>query len=273
MARDLSLDYTHPFKSHYLLNRPIHRSQTLKGRVLSVASWQTHSYYHWLLDELPRYLLPNLPDYDQVVFSRETSAYRDAIKYLKLDQKPIVFLEHIKHYQCDILIVPSYVSTTGQPSPYLVERLTQAVTPLIKDSASYPEKIFISRQLAGLRRIVNEDALFQNLEPYGFTRVRLEDFPWQDQINLFYHAREIISPHGAGLANLVFCSQKPLVIELFNANYMHWCFWQLATLVGANYCPFAFPRVNKVQQILSAGALDIEISDIPSFLETYQRLS
>lgn len=46
LARDLSLDYTHPFESHYLLNRPIHRSQTLKGRVLSVASWQIHSYYH-----------------------------------------------------------------------------------------------------------------------------------------------------------------------------------------------------------------------------------
>ncbi|MFH7245469.1 MAG: glycosyltransferase family 61 protein [Spirulina sp.] len=273
LARDLSLDYTHPFESHYLLNRPIHRSQSLKGRVLSVASWQTHSYYHWLLDELPRYLLSNLPDYDQVVCSRKTSAYQAAIEHLGLDKKPIVFLDRIKHYQCDVLIVPSYVSTTGQPSPYLVERLTQAVTPLIKDSASYPEKIFISRQLAGLRRIVNEDALFQNLEPYGFTRVRLEDFSWQDQINLFYHAREIISPHGAGLANLVFCAQKPLVIELFNANYMHWCFWQLATLVGANYQPFAFPRAGKVQQIPSAGALDIEISDISSFLEAYRYFS
>jgi hypothetical protein len=76
LARDLSLDYTHPFESHYLLNRPIHHSQPLKGRVLSVASWQTHSYYHWLLDELPRHLLPNLPEHDQIVCSRETRAYR-----------------------------------------------------------------------------------------------------------------------------------------------------------------------------------------------------
>ena len=207
-----------------------------------------------------------------MVCSRETSIYRFAIEHLGLNQKPVVFLDRIKHYQCDVLIIPSYVSTTGQPSPYLVKRLTQAVTHLIKDSSSYPEKIFISRQLAGLRRIVNEDALFQELKPYGFTKIRLEDFPWQDQINLFYHAREIIAPHGAGLANLVFCAQKPLVIELFNANYMHWCFWQLAMLVGASYHPFAFPKSDKIQQVPSAGALDIEIDDLPNFRAIYQRL-
>lgn len=273
LARDVSLDYTHPFESHYLLNRPIHRSQPLKGRVLSVASWQTHSYYHWLLDELPRYLLPNLPDYDQVVCSRETRTYRAAIEHLGLDKKPIVFLDHIKHYQCDVLLVPSYVATTGQPSPYLVERITQAVAPLIKSSASYPEKIFISRQSAGLRRIVNEDALFQGLESYGFTRVRLEALSWTDQINLFYHAREIISPHGAGLANLVFCAQKPLVIELFNASYMHWCFWHLSMLVGASYYPFVFPKADQVRQMSSAGALDIEIDSLPDFIAMYQSLS
>jgi len=273
LARDLSLDFTHSFESHYLLNRPIHRGQTLEGDVLSIASWQTHSYYHWLLDELPRYLLPNLPDYDQLVCSRETRAYRSAIQYLGLDQKPIVFLERVKHYKCDVLIAPSYVANTGQPRPYLVKILTQAVDPLIDSSVSYPAKIFISRQLAGLRCIIKEDILFQELETQGFVKVCLENLSWQEQINLFYHAREIISPHGAGLANLVFCAQKPLVIELFNANYMHWCFWQLAMLVGANYHPFAFPRVHQVRQVPSAGALDIEVDNITSFIEAYQRLS
>jgi capsular polysaccharide biosynthesis protein len=198
---------------------------------------------------------------------------RSAIEHLGLDQKPTIFLDRVKHYQCDVLIVPSYVATTGQPSPYLIQLLSQTVAPLINSSATYPEKIWISRKLAGLRRVVNEDAVFQKLEPYGFTRVCLEELSWPEQINLFYHAREIISPHGAGLANLVFCSQKPLVVEFFNASYMHWCFWQIATLVGANYVPLAFPKVDHVQQIPSSGALDIDISDVSSLVEIYQSLS
>jgi hypothetical protein len=260
LARDVSIDFTHPFESHYLLNRPIYRSRL------------THSYYHWLLDELPRHLLPDLPDYDQVVCSRNTGVCREAMQHLGLDKKPIHFLDKVKHYQCDSLIVPSYIATIGQPSPYLVERLTQAVTHLISPLTSYPEKLFISRQLAGVRRVVNEDSLFQLLEPQGFTRIRLENFSWKEQINLFYHAREIIAPHGAGLANLVFCAQKPLVIELFNANYVHWCFWHLAMLTDANYVPLIFPNRGKAQQLSAEGVSDITIDGLHNFIAIYKSL-
>lgn len=272
VARDLSLDFTAPFESHYLCDRPIHRSQPLKGRTLSVASWRTRSYYHWLLDELPRYLVPDLPPFDQIVCSRDSAINREVIHLLGLDPERIIFLNQVKHYQCDELIVPSYIATTGQPSSHLVDCLTQAVQPLISSPKPYPEKIFISRKSAGVRRIANEDAVFQSLESQGFTRIQLEKFSWQDQINLFYHAREIIAPHGAGLANLVFCAQKPFVMEIFNSNYIHWCFWQLATLVGANYVPLAFPETTKIQHDLSAGRLDINIGDSAHFTTLYQQI-
>lgn len=272
VARDLSLDFTSPFESHYLCDRPIHRSQPLKGRTLSVASWRTYSYYHWLLDELPRYLVPGLPPYDQIVCSRDSAINKEAINLLGLENENIIFLAQAKHYQCDLLIVPSYVATTGQPSPYLVECLSQAVQPLISSSKRYPEKLFISRKSAGVRRIVKEDVIFQGLESQGFTRIQLEKFSWKDQINLFYHAREIIAPHGAGLANLVFCAQKPLVIELFHTDYVHWCFWQLAMLVGASYVPLSFPTMRHVQHQPSAGVSDIDIGIPDDFITMYKNL-
>nr|WP_290226446.1 hypothetical protein [Trichocoleus desertorum] len=46
LARDLSLDFSSPSDSHYLCRKPIHKSKHLKGSTLSVASWQTRSYYH-----------------------------------------------------------------------------------------------------------------------------------------------------------------------------------------------------------------------------------
>jgi hypothetical protein len=185
IARDLSLDFTSPFEAHYLCGQLIHRSQSIKGRTLSVVAWRTYSYYHWLLDELPRYLLPDLHDFDQIVCSRDSAINREAIHLLGLENETILFLNKGKHYQCDTLIVPSYVATTGEPSPYLVERLAQAVQPLLLPDRHYPEKIFISRKSAGVRQITNEDAVFNLLELQGYTRVKLEDFSWQDQINLF----------------------------------------------------------------------------------------
>jgi hypothetical protein len=272
LARDLSLDFSSPIDSHYLCRKPIHRSKLLKGSTLAVASWQTRSYYHWLLDELPRYLLPGIPAFDQIVCSRNTGINQEALRVLGLGNKKILPLDQAKHYKCDLLIVPSYVSPTGEPSPYLVELLTKAVQPLISKARDYPEKIFISRKAARGRKIVNEDAVFQFFKSQGYTRISLEDFSWRDQINIFYHAQEIFAPHGAGLANLVFCSKKPLVIELFNTKYLHWCFWRLATLVGAQYMPIAFPLMEPVEHNLAAGSLDINVSNPTELISLYQNL-
>lgn len=272
LARDLSLDFSSPIDSHYLCGKPIHRSKTLKGSTLAVASWQTRSYYHWLLDELPRYLLPNIPAFDQMVCSRDTAINREALRALGLENKKILPLDQAKHYKCELLIAPSYIAPTGEPSPYLVELLTEAVQPLISTAGNYPEKIFISRKSARGRRIINEDAIFHFFESQGYTRINLEDFSWRDQINIFYYAQEIFAPHGAGLANLVFCSRKPLVIEVFNTKYLHWCFWRLATLVGARYVPIAFPLMEPVEHNLAAGNLDIHVSNPAELVSLYQSL-
>nr|WP_290226447.1 glycosyltransferase family 61 protein [Trichocoleus desertorum] len=217
-------------------------------------------------------MLPAIPTFDQIVCSRDTAINREALHALGLGNRKILSLNQAKHYKCDLLITPSYIAPTGEPSPYLVELITEAVQPLISRAKNYPEKIFISRKLARSRRIINEDAIFQFFESQGYTRINLEDLPWRDQINIFYHAQEIFAPHGAGLANLIFCSRKPLVIELFNTKYLHWCFWRLAALVGARYLPIALPRMELVEHSLAAGNLDINVSNPAELISLYQSL-
>jgi len=272
LARDLSLDFTSPPNSHHLCGQLVHKKRILKGSTLSIASWRTSSYFHWLLDELPRCLLPNIPLFDNIVCSRDTSINKGALHLLGLKNKNILFIEKEKHLQCDFLIAPSYLAPTGHPSPYLVELLKQAVEPLIIKSPNHPEKVFISRKSARGRKITNEDTVFDFFEAQGYTRIKLEDLSWQDQINIFYHAREIFSPHGAGLANLVFCNNIPLVIEVFNAKYMHWCFWKLAMLVGANYIPLAFPETEEIEHNLKAGNLDVDMRQSDAYISIYKKL-
>jgi hypothetical protein len=169
------------------------------------------------------------------------------------------------------LIAPSYIGNTGEPNAYLVELLNSLVEPLIDSSVGYPEKIFISRKAAGRRRIAHEDKLFAWLEPQGYKLIKLEDLSWQQQINVFRHAREIFAPHGGGLANLIFCSKKPMVAELFNARYAHWCFWKLATLVGAAYVPITLPLGAIVDHEIRSGSEDIMIDDMGEFLSYYRK--
>jgi hypothetical protein len=247
VARDLSMDFGKPFSEHFLCGNRIQRPIYLKGSTLCVTSKGTASYYHWLLDELPRHLVSGNQSFDNIICSRNTAANRLALKVLGLNNVSTFYTDAPtsrllgRHFSAELLISPSYVAPSGQPSPLLIELLTSFVEPLISKSNSYPHKIFITREKARGRRLINENRIFPMFEAAGYVRIKLEDLAWEEQINLFYHAREIFAPHGAGLANLVFCSNSPLVIEVFNSQYVHWCFWKIAQLVGAQYIPIALP--------------------------------
>jgi hypothetical protein len=273
VARDLSVDFTKPFHAHYLCGHKLRRAVNLRGRTLCVASHgATGSYYHWLLDELPRHLLPETPDFDQVICSSHNALNREAFRLLDLHQNRVIALdEGPQHYRCELLIAPSYIGSTGEPNAHLVELLNSLVEPLIEPSVGYPEKILISRKSARGRRIAHEDKLFAWLEPQGYELIKLEDLSWQQQINVFRHAREIFAPHGAGLANLIFCSNEPIVTELFHASYAHWCFWKLATLVRAAYVPITLPLGTIVDHEFKSSSEDIMIDDMGEFLSHYRK--
>ena len=247
IARDLSMDFGKPASEHYLCHQRIQRPARLRGSALCVSSAATASYYHWLLDELPRQLVLQNETFDNIICSRDTSQNRQALKMLGRKTDRAIFTDSTQrfsrnHYKAEALVVPSYVSAEGQASDVLANLLKEFAEPLVKKNELLPEKIFISRSKASGRCIINESEVFAVLEPIGFKLIKLEERTWGEQINLFHNAKQIISPHGAGLANLVFCAQSPQVIEIFHSKYVHWCFWKLAQQVGANYIPIISPK-------------------------------
>jgi capsular polysaccharide biosynthesis protein len=70
----------------------------------------------------------------------------------------------------------------------------------------------------------------------GFTTLHLEHMHVSEQAKAFNSAEIIVAPHGAGLANLVFCQPGTVVVELFAAAYVNPVFWRLADVVpGLSY--------------------------------------
>jgi hypothetical protein len=78
-------------------------------------------------------------------------------------------------------------------------------------------KVFISRSQSARRRFVNEESLYERLKKEGFERYCLDHLSVDDQIQLFSNAEIIIGPHGAGLANLIFCKPGTTIIEILQA--------------------------------------------------------
>lgn len=98
-----------------------------------------------------------------------------------------------------------------------------------------PRRLYIDRRGSAARRLLNEDALVERLGEHGIVAVQLEALGLEAQIALFRQAELIVSPHGAGLANLVYANAGCMVLELQMDGYVNWCFRRLAGVLGLDY--------------------------------------
>lgn len=82
-----------------------------------------------------------------------------------------------------------------------------------------PRIVYISRRNYKRRRLVNEEEVMERLAGYGIEVVYLEEHSVLEQARIFHDAQVIVAPHGAGLANLVFCRKGTFVCE-FRATFL-----------------------------------------------------
>jgi hypothetical protein len=73
-------------------------------------------------------------------------------------------------------------------------------------------KIFISRDDAPARKLINAEEVFMAMQ--GWETVTLTGLSTKKQIELFSSASHVISTHGAGLTNLLWCQAGTKVIEI-----------------------------------------------------------
>ncbi|PYK77295.1 MAG: hypothetical protein DME37_12900, partial [Verrucomicrobia bacterium] len=94
---------------------------------------------------------------------------------------------------------------------------------------------YLSRARAAVRRIANEKEISEALRQHDFEILEAETQSFREQADLFANASAIVAPHGAALANIVFCQPGTRVVEITTrAGYRDW-YWQLATVAGLSY--------------------------------------
>jgi len=96
-------------------------------------------------------------------------------------------------------------------------------------------RIYVSRGDAVLRRVKNEAEINDMLRRYGFESYETGRMRFEDQAALFASAEIVVAPHGAGLANLMFCAPGIPVLEFFPANYIDDGLARLSRSFGLDY--------------------------------------
>lgn len=105
-------------------------------------------------------------------------------------------------------------------------------------------RIYISRKSVKHRRLVNEEVVENILSQKGFEIIQPQLLSASDQIKLFSEAECIVTPHGAGLTNLIY-SAAPKVIEFFPGDQFEFGYFQsLTSQLGGQHYPIVGTEIN-----------------------------
>lgn len=192
-----------------------------------------NNYYHWLIECLPRLRYINryqeITGREVTVFIPEsrTSWQNDLLNQIELGLNYQSLSE--KAILANRLVVPVYPDPSPEDAAWLRSRLLQ-------DNYGYStsNRIYISRDDATSRRIRNKDEVRTVLDKYDIKEYVLTDLSVQKQAHLFANADLIVSPHGAGLANIVFCDNETTLIELFG-DEKRTSYYRISSIIDIEY--------------------------------------
>jgi len=224
--------------SHPILKRTLPNPSGLSGRVAVLASVGADEYYHWLLQIIARLaiLQQSGESYDYLYLMPLTKRFqRDTLELVGINFNKVIFGGDNMLFQASELIVPTVPTKDGRIAPVALSYLRKIF--LGEGILSTGRKIYISRCDAKKRRVLNEDALMGNLKPLGFEKIILGELNVQAQARLFAESSVIISPHGSGLANLVFTGPDTHIIEIHTHQGINGLFQRMSRELGLVYTP------------------------------------
>ncbi|MDO6467093.1 glycosyltransferase family 61 protein [Neptunomonas phycophila] len=193
------------------------------------------NFYHWLINYAPRLLLYNKFSLDcTLILSKERPAFVDDTLKILGFKGDILEVNNMDYVRVERLMVPNFFQNPMH-SPTGLSFIRDKFISKIDNSKKADRKIYLSRNDGGYRRIIkNENEVVTVVKSFGYEVVYPSKLTMLEQVEIFNSCSKLISPHGAGLANLMFMQPGGEVIELQNMNSYTKVFWELGKLSGCS---------------------------------------
>jgi hypothetical protein len=225
------------------------KAALIDGPVCVFYNPNLQNYYHWVVESLLalHVLAPHLPPGTRLVlpgtladFRRNGAAGFDHASFLPaLGFGQFATIEVAAPFVklADAIWLESD-SVFGMPAIMLQSFRARAAAmcpPPVGGSAAGPRRRRLYIKRGAVRRVANTDMLEAFLKPHGFETLLLENMPAQAQIAAFTNAEWVIAPHGAGMANMVFCPAGTRIMELSPDCEYRPYFWLFAEKLNLPY--------------------------------------
>ena len=219
-----------------------------KLKVLDLTSPGGKFYSHFLFDVLPKVqaiksLGIDLNFFDKIIINfKDLPFIKEAFEILNIDFNKVEGRSaYNRILKCSCFVSVSEPRDALYTSDWIVDFIRETFSSNLPISAG--TSLYISRNLGSKRIITNENEFINELHLAGIDTIYCEKNTVKQNAKIFRAANVVVAPHGAGLANIVFCRPGTTVVELFSS---HWSdeFWKLCVACGLNYIPVQVEREN-----------------------------
>ncbi len=224
----------HPSAIYYLIN--VKNAKNYE-KVVSIRMIRggANNYWHFFHDLIGQVYLAKKFNLDSLPFLISLDLYRQPYFKQALDLSP--YLKKINWVVHSDLIKVK-IAYFIQVKINGIEQFN-FMRSIFPNSFLYNQKyeyIYLKRNNNRLRHIKNNDEIELIAKKNKFTVIDADNLSLLEQILLFSQANIIISPHGAGLTNIVFSDYKKLtIIEIFPGNYIMPHYYWLAKQLNITY--------------------------------------
>jgi capsular polysaccharide biosynthesis protein len=243
------------------------------------------NYFHTLVDFLPTLykLIVNgvVPENSKIYFPGKIDKQFQKELFSMMDLKlKIIEYKGALYAKKAIIVGRQYKSMKGEFRitsserrffyNFLLDKVKKIYRNDIDKFNSY-NKIYITRKDAGNRLLKGEEEISIELKKRGYKIINMSDYSVAEQMLIFNRARNIISVHGAALANLVFCEKETKILEIFHPDYMPMMYYSISMKIGLKYFYYIADTENggkfKINPKHSRSNIDIDKHHFLDFVD------
>ena len=249
----------------------------IEGNILILTQGASEdNYCHWLLDILPKLKLASLQydlnKIDYFYFSKLNSFQLQILKLIGINKNKFIDSKKNKHYFSKKIIFtthPNYFKGTFSEAQsnipkWIIQYLRRKFLKFVKNNKKTYKKIYIDRSDTVFNhcKLINNSEVTTFLKLKGFKILKLSKLSFLNQITIFNNAKFIVGPHGAGLANLIFCKKNTKVLEIKPHDHPNKIYQRISNINNLNY---KLLKLKKIKNYMH-GDMILKVKELEKYI-------
>jgi capsular polysaccharide biosynthesis protein len=196
----------------------------------------SNNYYHWVTEVLPKmvYVKNHLNGDCKFFIPYSLTGYQlTSLKICKINfyssKNDVTLFPRLK-------VVENFTGSTGYHHPDLLNVTSQLIKNSFSSDRNLKRKVYVTRENALRRRILNDENFKRILIKYGFEIFDFDEIKFEQQVEILMTSNILVAQHGAALTNMIFMQTGSAIVELLPKEVFNdKCYFILAGTMKHHY--------------------------------------